>query len=241
MNSSAIDKKEYEEVLMVLEKRSRTIRRNVFLLIYFVVTLGAVVAVVAYNINNKSTSPLASAISSAIESNDEGRISKLFQKALLGEKGQKELFGEIRNPEYVDNSEKVKKDVDSMTDKEVEDEIQSNLRGLEFRTPEKSTSEKIAESISALVISFSVLMFIGFVMRVLFVFIKYYMQLGADYENQRIAFMLSKGENEDFTKTLSVLREQNIGFEKSPTLPQEKMIDKVIELTRALKTDSNKN
>lgn len=233
MNSSSIDKKEYEEVLMILEKRSRTIRRNVFLLIYFVVTLGAVVAVVAYKINNKSTSPLASAISSAIESNNDDRISKLFQKALLGEKAQKELFGDKKSNQN--------RNVESMTDKEVEDELKSNWQELEFRPPEKSTSEKIAESISALVISFSVLMFIGFVMRVLLVFIKYYMQLGADYENQRIAFMLSKGENDKFTKTLSVLREQNIGFEKTPTLPQEKMIDKVIELTKTLKNDSSKN
>lgn len=73
------------------------------------------------------------------------------------------------------------------------------------------------------------MIFIGFVMKVIFVFIKYYMQLVADYENQKIAYILSEGKMDNFEKYLSFLRKSNIQFEKTPSPPQEKIILSLID------------
>jgi len=100
--------------------------------------------------------------------------------------------------------------------------------GGNFSFLQKDKSEKIADSIATVIVSFSLLLFIGYVMRVSIVFIKYYMQLGNDYENQKIAFMLSKNDTEEFKDILQSLRTHNITFDKTPSLPQEKIISSII-------------
>ncbi len=66
-------------------------------------------------------------------------------------------------------------------------------------------------------------------MRVSIVFIKYYMQLSNDYENQKVAFLLSRGKPDTFSQILDTLRNNTIGFDKTPKLPQEKIITGLIE------------
>lgn len=95
--------------------------------------------------------------------------------------------------------------------------------------PEKSESEKIADSIATVLLNLSLIIFIGFVMKAVLVFIKYYMQLGTDFENQKLAYVLSRGHIDDFSIILKNLRENSISLEKTPTLPQEKIILSLIE------------
>ncbi|MGA6086324.1 MULTISPECIES: hypothetical protein [unclassified Providencia] len=95
--------------------------------------------------------------------------------------------------------------------------------------PEKSESEKIADSIATVLLNLSLIIFIGFVMKAVLVFIKYYMQLGTDFENQKLAYAMSKGEIDKFAIILKNLRENSISLEKTPTLPQEKIILSLIE------------
>lgn len=235
MNTNRIDNNDFNYILDVLDKRSKNIRRNVFLLIYFIVTLGAIVAAVAYNINRTPNSPLANAISASIDSNQQKQLTELFERAALAARSStanSQLNKENSNSGITNNA-----NTDYSSNKNAYRDFTDSW--LDWSSPTKSTSEKIAESISALAISFSVLMFVGFVMRVLLVFIRYYMQLGTDFENQKIAFLLSKGEKDDFSKNLSTLREHNISFEKTPVMPQEKMLDKFIELTKSLKGEGN--
>jgi hypothetical protein len=92
-----------------------------------------------------------------------------------------------------------------------------------------NSTDKIADGIVSIIVSFSILLFIGYVMRVAIVFIKYYMQLSNDYENQKVAFLLSRSKPDTFSEILSSLRSQNIGFDKTPQLPQEKIISALIE------------
>lgn len=70
-------------------------------------------------------------------------------------------------------------------------------------------------------------------------FIRYYMQLGTDFENQRLAYIISKKEGVDFGKTLQDLRSSDISFEKTPQLPQEKIILSLIDVLK--KTSPSKN
>lgn len=90
--------------------------------------------------------------------------------------------------------------------------------------PKKTESEKVADSIATVLISFSLVIFVGFVMRAVLVFTRYYMQLATDYDNQKIAYLLSKHEDKEFGTTLEELRSNKINFERTPSIPQEKII-----------------
>ena len=102
--------------------------------------------------------------------------------------------------------------------------IDDVMKGRYGFKPEKTESEKVADSIATVLISLSLVIFVGFVMRAVLVFTRYYMQLATDYDNQKIAFLLSKHEGKDFGSTLEELRSSKINFEKTPTMPQEKII-----------------
>lgn len=233
MNMPKVDIDDYNHILKVLDKRSSNVRRNVFILIYFLVIVVATVIVIAYNIKNTSNSPLANAISAAIGSTKQNEINEVLANFAMNLKVARERQ---------EGQAKTQGDLAEANSKKSDDAVSEINRGDWFamHTPSKSTSEKIAESIAALVISFSIFMFIGFVMRAILVFIRYYMQLGTDFENQKIAFMLSKGEPEMFSKSLSILREHNISFEKTPSMPQEKLISKILDLVKNTKNDSLK-
>ncbi|MFP1280391.1 hypothetical protein ACJZD7_28905, partial [Klebsiella pneumoniae] len=90
-------------------------------------------------------------------------------------------------------------------------------------------------------LSFSVLLFIGYVTRIFVIFTKYYMQLSNDYENQKIAYMLSRGDISKFSSTLDALRNHNISFDKTPHPPQEKLIAGLTEAIAAQTKSKFKN
>ncbi|WP_010284267.1 hypothetical protein [Pectobacterium brasiliense] len=113
----------------------------------------------------------------------------------------------------------------------------ASWKGVQYRLGGDGRISKIAESISAVLLNLSVIVFLGFVMRAVLVFIRYYMQLGTDYENQRLAYILSKGDNNKFSDILYTLRENKINFEKTPSPPQEKIILSALELLK----QKNKN
>ncbi|MXL15542.1 hypothetical protein GR671_25180, partial [Klebsiella pneumoniae] len=96
-------------------------------------------------------------------------------------------------------------------------------------------------SIASILISFSVLLFIGYVTRIFVIFTKYYMQLSNDYENQKIAYMLSRGDISKFSSTLDALRNHNISFDKTPHPPQEKLIAGLTEAIAAQTKSKFKN
>lgn len=98
----------------------------------------------------------------------------------------------------------------------------------------KSQSEKIANSIAKVLLTISLMIFVGFIMRAVLVFIRYYMQLGTDFENQRLAYIISKKEGVDFGKTLQDLRSSSISLEKTPQLPQEKVIIALVDALKKL-------
>lgn len=233
MDKVKLKELEYDYILSVLDRRSRNVRRNLFFLIYSLVFVVAFVVVIAYNIQKNGESPLAKAISSVTNSRQQSELKNLLNNAALSSsiKGIRDTLGKGKI-----NSENIDKNVASMSDKEVDQALRTFWTSTLF--PEKTTSEQIAESIAGLIISFSVLMFIGFVMRAILVFVKYYMQLGTDFENQKIAFMLSAGDSDEFSKNLSNLRAHNITFEKTPSLPQEKLISKIIELVNISKKEN---
>jgi predicted membrane protein len=112
-------------------------------------------------------------------------------------------------------------------------------KGITYNTT-KNQSEKIADSIATVLLTLSLIIFVGFIMRAVLVFIRYYMQLGTDFENQRLAYIISKKEGGDFSKTLQDLRSSNINFEKTPQLPQEKIIIGLIDVLKKI-DPSNKN
>ncbi|MFJ5372875.1 hypothetical protein ACS91J_16110 [Pectobacterium carotovorum] len=111
-------------------------------------------------------------------------------------------------------------------------------RGITYNTA-KNQSEKIADSIATVLLTLSLIIFVGFIMRAVLVFIRYYMQLGTEFENQRLAYIISKNEGVDFSKTLQDLRSSDINFEKTPQLPQEKIILSLIDVLK--KIDLSKN
>lgn len=101
-----------------------------------------------------------------------------------------------------------------------------------------SKFSKITESISQVLLNLSVIIFLGFVMRAVLVFIRYYMQLGTDYENQKLAYMLSSGNTSEFNEILTSLRENKINFEKTPSVPQEKIILAAIDILKKNNKDN---
>lgn len=102
-------------------------------------------------------------------------------------------------------------------------------------TKQENTLTKILEIAGPILLILSTLLFIGYILRLFIVFIKYNMQMSNDYDNQKISLLLSGGNTEEFSKILNNLRSHNISFEKTPYLPQEKIILKLIDLARVSK------
>ncbi|MGG7257319.1 hypothetical protein ACQ7A5_25910, partial [Klebsiella pneumoniae] len=66
-------------------------------------------------------------------------------------------------------------------------------------------------------------------------------RLSNDYENQKIAYMLSRGDISKFSSTLDALRNHNISFDKTPHPPQEKLIAGLTEAIAAQTKSKFKN
>ncbi|ENL8728496.1 hypothetical protein AB6I73_003437 [Citrobacter amalonaticus] len=219
-----IEDKDFQHTLLALEKRAKftKIVTLSFVYIMFISMIIVIAGVVSMKAN--SDNAVSRFITGVLDKD------KVESARVLNENMQK-FFDELAISE---NPKPIHDDQNKVSRKPFQP---SDL--VFFR---KDTSEKIADSVTSIIVSFSILIFIGYVMRVAIVFIKYHMQLGTDYDNQKIAFLLSKGHPEEFRNNLETLRNHTIGFDKTPLPPQEKIIMGLIEavgVTRKNTKDSN--
>ncbi|PLL59400.1 hypothetical protein CWN04_07440 [Klebsiella michiganensis] len=204
---------EYQEILKVLEKRASKSRITVIILIYSMMIAASIVAGAAYYIKTNQ-SPISDLTNYLYTISEKAKTEAALKEF-------KESFQALSK-------------VSNLTSNEINqhsdiDESQFNASVLNSLIANNSPSEKISASIASVLLSFSLILFIGFVMKSILVFIRYHMQLGTDFDNQKIAFILSKGEQAQFQQYLSSLRDHNVSFEKTPALPQEKIIASLIE------------
>ncbi len=210
------EKAKHLEVLKIFDRRAKSSKLTLILLIY---TLVAIIACVFYGVfyikssESASRAVIADATALAYKNNpiEVARIIK----------------DEIKSGSII--SSNLSKNTSSVN---LSDE-NSVMPFFGFSNSEKN---EVTNSISLVLINLSLMIFIGFVMKAIFIFIRYYMQLVADHENQKVAYILSKGDMLNFEKYLSFLRENNIQFEKTPNLPQEKII---MSLLNALNKNKN--
>ncbi|GKM49512.1 hypothetical protein NXH23_20460 [Klebsiella pneumoniae] len=204
---------EYQEILKVLEKRASKSRITIIILIYSMLIAAFFVVGAAYYIKTNQ-SPIGELTNYLFSISEKAKT----EVALKELKETLQALSKIKNPasnEIIQHSEN--------------EALPFTASAFNYLLPNSSPSEKIASSIASVLLSFSLILFIGFVMKSILVFIRYYMQLGTDFDNQKIAFILSKGDQSQFQQYLSSLRDHNISFEKTPPLPQEKIIASLIE------------
>jgi hypothetical protein len=164
----------------------------------------------------------------------------LFFSSILYYHNQEKKSGSLQD--LITIIEKTNSAVKSLSD--LNQEIKDNKSGIKrsgfnptySETPTESTIKEAIAVTAPYLIFFTAIMFIGYTLRLLIIFIKYNMQMTNDYENQTISFLLSKGSTSEFKDLIQTLRSHNINFEKTPNLPQEKIIYELIDLAR-----SNKN
>lgn len=178
--------------------------------VYLIFTAMMLVFVGILIMKKENETPIKSFINSIYNQDKDGSIE--FRSNVL----QKEPTASSREKKEQEEFEKMVKAID----------VSSKI--LDSYRVQKSTSQELAESIASIAISLTLLIFVGFVMKASIMFIKYHMQIGNDYDNQKIAYLLSKGNIETFEKTLNGLRTHNITFDKTPNLPQEKIINGLI-------------
>ena len=218
------------DVYSVLEHRARFVRRTNIALIILLIMAATLVAtlIVGYKDNQKNW------ISDIINASTFKTNSLKPGDLVLFNTGKTE--GERHVGVFLGNDS----EVGSFKPLSPEQEASYKAwRGITYNTI-KNQSEKIADSIATVLLTLSLIIFVGFIMRAVLVFIRYYMQLGTDFENQRLAYIISKKEGVDFSKTLQDLRSSNINFEKTPQLPQEKIILSLIDVLKKI-DPSNKN
>ncbi|OFB46819.1 hypothetical protein BA187_11825 [Serratia marcescens] len=217
------------DVYSVLEHRARFVRRTNIALIILLIMAATLVAalIVGYKDNQKNW------ISDILNAST---IKKTLLKPgdlVLFHAGKNE--GERHVGVFLGNNS----EIGSFKPLSPEQEASYKVwREITYNTT-KNQSEKIANSIATVLLTLSLIIFVGFIMRAVLVFIRYYMQLGTDFENQRLAYIISKKEEVDFSKTLQDLRSSDIKFEKTPQMPQEKIILSLIDVLK--KTPPSKN
>ncbi|AHW93208.1 hypothetical protein DI57_02225 [Enterobacter asburiae L1] len=192
-----------EYILKTLDKRARSTRLIMITFVY--IMLFSMMAVIAGIIslkanNNNSVNDIISNLFHKNTNDTDAFIDKMIKKS------QNEI-------------NKTKTEInEGISDTAFNTKI--ILQGLFSKDP----SEKIADAITSIIVSLSILFFIGYVMKIMIVFIKYYMQLSNEYDNQKMSFLMSKGDINDFPKILDSLRTHNISFDKTPVMAQEKII-----------------
>lgn len=213
---------EYYDVLNVLEHRAKKSRISIFILIYSMLLVATLILIGAYYIKTNQ-SPISALTNSLYSFSEKAKTEAAIKEFNA-------TFGEMLKPTNATT---------------VQEQKQNGNNGLFYSASivnsllsSNSQSEKIASSIASVVLSFSVILFVGFVMKSILIFIRYYMQLGTDFDNQKIAFILSKGDQQQFQKYLSCLRDHNISFEKTPSPPQEKIITGLIDALTNNKNNS---
>ena len=204
---------EYYDILKILEKRASKSRMTIIILIYTMMITASIVMAASYYIktNQSEVSPLTNFLTSLSESAKTQAALRQFNETV----------------QSLTNSTNTT--LNQIPKQKIDDDLFSNTSSINALFAKSSPSEKIASSIASILLSFSLILFIGFVMKSILVFIRYYMQLGTDFDNQKIAFILSRGNQPQFQQYLTSLRDHNISFEKTPSLPQEKIITSLIE------------
>ncbi len=205
------EEKYYQRTLFALERRAKVTKLATLSFVYImfismILVIGGVVSIKANSDN------AVSRFITGILDKDKIESAKAINASL------NKIFDQINMP---NQNSSIQDDENKVT--------RRSLQPGDLVYFKKDTSEKIADSVTSILVSFSILIFIGYVMRVAMVFIKYHMQLGTDYENQRIAFLISKGHPEEFRINLEALRNHTVGFDKTPLPPQEKIIMGLIE------------
>ncbi|MTC47377.1 hypothetical protein GKR71_16220 [Providencia sp. wls1922] len=217
-----------EEIARLLDKRATFVRWTNIILIGVLVCAAVAVAILIINgkdsqrswISETMTTPKRnSLVSGDIVIFKTGKGNETRAGVYVGNDGSiKSGSNSSENGSFIMN--------DLGNNGEAWNVLTEKIRQLQSK---KSESEKIADSIATVLLNLSLIIFIGFVMKAVLVFIRYYMQLGADFENQKLAYALSKGHAGDFSHILRNLRKNSINFEKTPTLPQEKIILSLIK------------
>ncbi|WOC01231.1 MULTISPECIES: hypothetical protein [unclassified Providencia] len=217
-----------EKITSLLDKRARFVRWTNIILIAVLVCAAMAVAVLILSGKDSQRSWISEALTTS------KRNSLVTGDIVIFKQGQN---NETKAGIYLGNDESVKSGLNSpengsfvMSDAANSGAVLNALiEKVRYLQSKKSESEKIADSIATVLLNLSLIIFIGFVMKAVLVFIRYYMQLGADFENQKLAYALSKGHTGDFSHILKNLRRNSINFEKTPTLPQEKIILSLIK------------
>lgn len=205
-----IEEKDYLNILNTLEKRTKYTRVATLTFVYVLFISMIIVIASVVSIKIKNDNAINQFITGMLDKN------KTYTGVYIPNTPHtlKENLEDPRNSAIYDEEHKLTRNA---------------LQQGDLISFKRDTTDKIADGIVSIIVSFSILLFIGYVMRVAIVFIKYYMQLSNDYENQKVAFLLSKGKPETFSQILDTLRNNTIGFDKTPKLPQEKIITGLIE------------
>ncbi|KAB1846287.1 hypothetical protein, partial [Klebsiella pneumoniae] len=161
------EQKIYLETLKELNTRSISTRRITITFIYILLLATALVLTGIFAIKSKNNNPITNFISSMIDGNNElyqaTTILNNYTKAL-------EAFFNTKTQNLHDKN-------NSVSDANTARNDRFKLQPDDLIYLKKDKSEKIADSIASILISFSVLLFIGYVKRIFVILTKYYMQL----------------------------------------------------------------
>lgn len=212
-----LDREQYQEVLNELEKRRYKSRRSTNVFMVSIITILVYIATAVIYVE-------------FLKINEKKGIS-----SLLTSEGIKSVESAI----------------DSINRASIElSKKQSEIRKLPNDTPLIETSggnspntlatsnnsiDKILETVTPVLLVFSAILFVVYILRLFIIFLKYNMQMNNDYDNQKISFLLSGGDTTEFGELLQKVRGHNISFEKTPVLPQEKIVSELIELVKSVK------
>ncbi|EPD3668475.1 TPA: hypothetical protein ACNH39_002171 [Serratia marcescens] len=237
------------EILRTLNKRVITIQRTTLTLIYIIFFIAVIGIIFGYSNNQKElTKSIGSIFNLNSSRADEKTQDYIDSLDALGdskhiEKQPKTLI----KPESQSSRHLLEPYNDSEENKlnanaksylaETARLFAARAAAAAVYTRETSTTPySYASAIGSLVLKLTLGLFVLYIMRTVFVFIKYYMQLGNDYENQRLAYLLSKGDSKTFRENLETLRGNVIQMERMPKIPQEKLIS---EIAKVIKKDTS--
>jgi len=208
---------EPDPIIAVLEKRAKSARVTMLVFIYLIFTAMLLVFSGVVMMKSKNDNPFKSFVNMIYSPKVIDASS--FVQRVHSENFNKPIRTEAKKVEAEASQDEFEQMIKNL---DVKSRIMDTYRSW------KSPPQELADSVASIVISLTLLIFVGFVMKASIMFIKYHMQIGNDYDNQKIAYLLSKGDIDVFEKTLGSLRTHNITFEKTPNLPQEKIIDGLI-------------
>ncbi|EOW6847786.1 hypothetical protein ACOZ2B_002828 [Cronobacter sakazakii] len=208
---------ELDPIIAVLEKRAKSARVTMLVFIYLIFTAMLLVFSGVVMMKSKNDNPFKSF------------VDMIYTPKVI------DASGFVQRVHSENFNKPIRKDASKVEAEASQDEFEQMIKNLDVKSrimdtylSWKSPPQELADSVASIVISLTLLIFVGFVMKASIMFIKYHMQIGNDYDNQKIAYLLSKGDIDVFEKTLGSLRTHNITFEKTPNLPQEKIIDGLI-------------